>query len=114
VRNVLRKNMVRNQYSHYAIMEDREVFTIIFDDTSKKTIPFLGEVLQNLPFFSLQIDAKMGYGHVFDFHPSYLSCDLRRLIESSMTENDINGELLVLQSWGFGQPGSILNLIQDS
>ena len=52
IRNVLRKNMVRNQYSHYALMEDREVFTIIFDDTNKKTIPFLGEVLQNLPFFS--------------------------------------------------------------
>jgi hypothetical protein len=45
--------MVRNQYSHYALIEDREVFTIMFDDTPKKVIPFLGEVLQNLPFFSL-------------------------------------------------------------
>jgi len=113
VRNVLRKNMVRNQYTHYAMMDDREVFTVIFDDQPKKVIPFLGEVLQSLPFFSFQINYEMGYGHVFDFHPSYLSCDLRMLIESSMKEHGINGELFVLHSFIFGQPGSILQLIPD-
>ncbi|MHA1615047.1 MAG: hypothetical protein ACTSW7_04880 [Candidatus Thorarchaeota archaeon] len=114
VRNVLRKNMLRNQYTHVAIMDaDRESFTLTFDDKSKKVIPFLGKVLPNLPFSWLQLDRQMGYGVVFDFHPPYLSCDLRNLIESSMKDYDVNGELFVHQSWGFGQPGSILQLVPD-
>ncbi|MHA1907346.1 MAG: hypothetical protein ACW98Y_08635 [Candidatus Thorarchaeota archaeon] len=113
VRSVLQKNLLRHQYSHSRIMEDRDVFSVVFDDKSKKVIPFLGEVLQNLPFFSLQIDAEMGYGHLVDFHPSYLTCDLRNLIESSMNEHQVNGELFVLHSWGFGEPGSILQLLPD-
>ena len=114
VRNVLRKNLLRNQYTIYATMEgDRESFTLTFDDKSKKVIPFLGEVLPNLPVSWIQLDHKMGYGILFDFHPPYLSCDLRNLIESSMREHDVNGELFVHQSWGFGHPGSILQLISE-
>jgi hypothetical protein len=114
IRNVLRKNMLRNQYTLYSIMgSDRESFTLTFDDKSKRVIPFLGEVLSNLPFSWLQMDREMGYGIVFDFHPPYLSGDLRTLIESSMKEHDVNGELFVLQSWGLGQPGSILRLVPD-
>ncbi|NHJ15285.1 MAG: hypothetical protein EAX95_16510 [Candidatus Thorarchaeota archaeon] len=113
IRNVLRKNMVRNQYTHVSMMEDREAFTVIFDDQPKKVIPFLGEVLQNFAFFSFQINYEMSYGHIFDLHPSYLSCDLRMLIESSMRQHGINGELLALHSYLFGQPGSILQLIPD-
>jgi len=114
VRNVLRKNMLRNQYTHFGIMDlDREFFAITFDDRSKRVIPFLGEVLPNLPFFLFQTDIEMGYGHIFEFHPSYLSCDVRKLIESSMKEHGINGEMFVVRSWGFGHPGSILQLVSD-
>jgi len=114
VRNVLRKNMVRNQYTYPAFMDlEREFFTITFDDKSKKVIPFLGDVLPNLPFFSLQTDVEMSYGHIFEYHPSHLSCEMRNIIESSMKEHDVNGELFVLHSWGYGYPGSILQLVPD-
>ena len=92
---------------------DRESFTITFDDKSRKVIPFLGEVLPNLPVSWFQTDREMSCGYIFDFHPPYLSCDLRNLIESSMKEHDVNGELFVLLSWGLGQPGSILRLLPD-
>ncbi|MFW9893854.1 MAG: hypothetical protein ACFFFO_16735, partial [Candidatus Thorarchaeota archaeon] len=88
-------------------------FTITFEDKSKKVIPFLGEVLPNLPVSNLQTDSEMSYGHIWDFHPPYLSCDLRNLIESSMKEHDVNGELFIQQSWGIGAPGSILQLVSD-
>ena len=88
-----------------------ESFAITFDDKSGKTIPFLGEVLPNLMWSWLQTDARMGCGHIFSSHPSYLSDDLRNLIESSMKEHDVNGELFALHSWGYGHPGSILQLV---
>jgi hypothetical protein len=114
VRNVLRKNMLRNQYTQYAIMEpDRESFAILFDDKSKKTIPFLGEVLPNLPMSWFQTDREMECGYLADYHPPYLSCDLRNLIESSLKEHDVNGELFLVHSWGLGQPGSILRLLPE-
>jgi hypothetical protein len=114
IRNVLRKNMVRNQYTHYGIADfEREFFTIIFDDKSNKTIPFLGEVLPNIMWSWLQTDAQMGYGLIFASLPSYMSSDLRSLIESSMSEHDVNGELFLLHSWSYGQPGSILQLVAN-
>ena len=114
VRNVIRKNMLRNLYTHNAVMDpDRESFAITFDDKSEKVIPFLGEVLPNLPMSWFQADNKMGYGYLADYHPPYLTCDLRNLIESSMKEHDVNGELFVLHSWGLGQPGSILRLLSE-
>ncbi len=114
IRNVLRKNLLRNQYTHFAIMDvDREFYTITFDDKSKKTLPFLGEVLPQLPFFWIQTNAEMEHGYIFEYHPSYLSCDIRYMIETAMKENDVNGELFVLRSWGFGHPGSILQLVQE-
>ena len=114
IRNVLRKNMVRNQYTHYGIAgHDRKFFTIIFDDQGKKTIPFLGDVLPNIMWSWLQTDVEMGYGLVFASHPTYQSSELRNLIEVSMTEHDVNGELFLLHSWTYGQPGSILQLVPD-
>jgi len=114
IRNVLRKNMLRNQYTHQGYADsDREFFAITFDGTSKNVIPFLGEVLPNLLFFMLQTDADMSYGHIFGYYPSYLSRDIRGLIETSMTEHGIAGEHFVVNSWGFGHPGSILQLIPD-
>ncbi len=114
IRNVMRKNLLRNQYTHFAIMDvDREFYTVTFDDKSKKTIPFLGEVLSQLPFFWIQTDAAMEYGYIFEYHPSYLSCDVRYMIESAAKEHDLNSELFVLRSWGFGHPGSVLQLVKD-
>ena len=114
IRNILRKNMVRNQYTHHGFTDlDREMYNIIFDDKSKKVIPFLGEVLPNLPFSILYLDNQMSYGYIFEYHPSYLSCDMRKLIHSSMKEHDVHGELFVVRSWGYGEPGSLLQLIPD-
>ncbi len=114
VRNVLRKNMLRNQYTHFAIMDaDRESFVIIFDDASKKVIPFLGDILPNLPISMLHTDGEMSFGLLLDYHPRYFSCDLQTLIETSMREHDVNAEMFILKSWGFGHPGSILELVSD-
>ncbi|MFW9908191.1 MAG: hypothetical protein ACFFEF_06415 [Candidatus Thorarchaeota archaeon] len=114
IRNVLRKNLLRNQYTHFAIMDiDREFYTVIFDDRSKRTIPFLGAILPQLPFFWIQTNGDMEYGHIFEYHPSYLSCDVRYMVESALQEHDVNGELFVVRSWGFGHPGSILQLVDD-
>jgi hypothetical protein len=114
IRNVLRKNMVRNQFTHYGIAgSDRTFFNVLFDDKSSKTIPFLGEVLPNIMWSWLQTDAEMGYGLIFASHPSYMSPDLRSLIESSMSAHDVNGELFLLHSWSYGQPGSILQLVAN-
>jgi hypothetical protein len=114
IRNILRKNMLRNQYTHYAIMgPDREMLTILFDDKSEKVIPFLGEVLPSIPFFWIRTDPEMGYGHLFEYHPTHLSKDIRNLIESSLREHDVNAETLVTKSWTFGYPGSLLRLIPD-
>ncbi|MHA1907342.1 MAG: hypothetical protein ACW98Y_08615 [Candidatus Thorarchaeota archaeon] len=113
-RNVLRKNMVRNQYTHYAIMgPEREMLTIIFDDKSEKVIPFLGNILPSLPLVWLRTNKDMSYGHLFEHHPTYLSAEIRNLIQSSMKENDVDGEIFVTNSWVFGQPGSILRLVSD-
>ena len=59
----------------------------------------------------LQTDNEMGYGYIFEYHPTYLSYDIQTLLESSMREHGVNGEVFVIQSWGFGQPGSILRLL---
>ncbi len=113
-RNIMRKNLLRNQYTHYAIMgPEREMLTIIFDGGSKDVIPFLGEVLPNLPLFWLKTDLDMSYGHLFEHHPLYLSGKIRHLIESSMREHDVNGEVFITKSWAFGFPGSILRLVED-
>lgn len=45
----------------------------------------------------------------FDFK-SYLADELRMLVETSMKENDVNGDIHLIQSWSYGQPGSILQL----
>jgi len=114
IRNVLRKNMVRNQYTHYGIAgNDREFFIVLFDDKNSNTIPFLGEVIPNFMWFWLQTSAEMDYGLIFSSHPTYLSPNLRSLIESSMREHDVNGEILLIHSWAYGQPGSILQLVPD-
>lgn len=114
IRNVLRKNMVRNQYTHYGIAgRERQFFIVLFDDKSSNTIPFIGEVIPNLMWFWLQTSAEMDYGLIFSSHPIYLSSKLRSLIESSMNEHGINGEILLLHSWAYGQPGSILQLVPD-
>ena len=114
IRNVFRKNMVRNQYTHHGFTDlDREMYNITFNDQSKKVIPFLGEILPNLPFSIFYTDAKMSYGYIFEYHPSYLSCDVRKLIHSSMREHDVDGELFVVRSWGYGEPGSLLQLVPD-
>lgn len=114
-RNVMRKNLLRNQHLFHAIMSpQREMFSILLDDKSEKVIPFLGDVLPSLPLFWLKTDARMGYGHLFDWHPMYLSQDIRSLIETSMSEHDVNGEAFLTKSWAFGFPGSILRLIDDT
>lgn len=114
IRNVLRKHMVRNQYTHYGIAgKDREFFAILFDDQSSKTIPFLGEVIPNLMWFWLQTNMDMNYGMVFSSHPSYLSPDLRSLIESSIHVHGVKCEILLIHSWAYGQPGSILQLVPE-
>lgn len=114
IRNVLRKNMVRNQYTHYGIAgPEREYFIILFDDKSSKTIPFLGEVLPNIMWSWFQTDVEMSYGLVFVSHPTYMTLPLRNLIETSMRDHDVNGEIFHLHSWTYGQPGSILRLVSD-
>ncbi|MFW9849981.1 MAG: hypothetical protein ACFFF4_12660 [Candidatus Thorarchaeota archaeon] len=113
IQSVFRKNMVRNQYTHPAIMEDCESYALYFDDKKRKIIRFLGEVLQNLPFFTLQISSDMRCGFLVDNHPSYLTCEIRNLIDSSMKEHDVNGEIFAMHSWGFGHPGSILQLVSS-
>jgi len=114
IRNVLRKNMVRNQYTHYGIAgKDREYFIVLFNEKNSNTIPFIGEVIPNLMWFWLQTSAEMDYGLIFSSHPTYLSPKLRSLIESSMQEHNVNGEILLIHSWAYGQPGSILQLVLD-
>lgn len=112
IRNVLRKHMVRDQYTHYGIAgNDRRFFCILFDDNSKRTIPFLGEVLPNIMWCWLQTNADMSHGLIFSSHPTYMSSDLQNLIESSIQENDVNAEAFLIHSWSYGQPGSILQLV---
>ncbi|MFW9955246.1 MAG: hypothetical protein ACFFD3_11885 [Candidatus Thorarchaeota archaeon] len=113
-RNVMRKNLLRNQHTHYAIMgPEREMLTILFDGKNKNVIPFLGEVLPNLPLFWLKTDLDMSCGHLFEHHPTYLSGEIRHLIDSSMKEHDVDGETFITKSWAFGFPGSILRLVAD-
>lgn len=113
-RNVMRKNLLRNQHTHYAIMgPEREMLTILFDGKSKDVIPFLGDILPNLPLFWLKTDLGMNCGHLFEHHPPYLSGEIRHLIDSSMAEHDVNGEVFLTKSWAFGFPGSILRLVAD-
>ncbi|MFW9848323.1 MAG: hypothetical protein ACFFF4_04240 [Candidatus Thorarchaeota archaeon] len=113
-RNVMRKNLLRNQHTHYAIMgPEREMLTILFDDKSEKVIPFLGDILPSLPLFWLQMDTKMSYGHLFEHHPDYLSSEVRNLIDTTMKEYDVNCEIFLNKSWAFGFPGSILRLVKD-
>ena len=114
IRNVLRKHMVRDQYTHYGIAgNDRRFFCILFDDDSSKTIPFLGQVLPNIMWSWLQTTNDMSYGLIFASHPTYMSSDLQNLIESSIQENRINAEIFLIHSWSYGQPGSILQLTTD-
>ena len=114
VRNVLRKNMLRNQYTNYSILGiDREIMSITFNDKSKKVIPFLGDVLPSVPVSWLRVDSKMSYGHILVIHPSYLSCDVRHLIETAVKENDVNSDMFLVHQYMLGYPGSILRLISD-
>lgn len=113
IRNVLRKNMLRNQYTHFGLIHDRDSLSLVFDDKRKKVIPFLGEILQNLPISMLQVNTELSCGYLLEFHPAYMSCELRNLIESSMKNHDVNGEIFVVHSWGFGHPGSILQLVSS-
>ena len=114
IRNIMRKNMLRNQYTHYAIMgPEREMLTILFDDHSKKMIPFLGDILSSIPLFWIRADNKMEYGHIYVQYPQYLSKDLQNMIASSLIDHDVNAEVLITKSWTFGYPGSILRLIPD-
>ena len=114
IRNVLRKHMVRDQYTHYGIAgNDRRFFCILFDDNNSRTIPFLGQVLPNIMWAWLQTNNEMSYGLIFASHPTYMSSDLQNLIESSIQENSVNAETFLIHSWSYGQPGSILQLVAD-
>ena len=79
----------------------------------ERVIPFLGDVLPNLPLFWLRSNSDLSYGHLFEHHPDYLSNDIRNLIETSMKEHDVNCEVFVTKSWAFGFPGSILRLVAE-
>lgn len=114
IRNVLRKHMVRDQYTHYGIAgNDRRFFCILFDDDSKRTIPFLGDVLPNIMWSWFQTNTDMSYGLIFASHPTYMSSDLQNLIESSIQENGVNAEIFLIHSWSYGHPGSILQLVSS-
>jgi hypothetical protein len=114
IRNVLRKHMVRDQYTHYGIAgNDRRFFLILFDDSNQRTIPFIGEVLPNIMWSWFQTNAEMSYGLIFASHPSYMSSDLQKLIETSIQAHSVNAEVFLIHSWSYGQPGSILQLVAD-
>ncbi|MHA1908315.1 MAG: hypothetical protein ACW98Y_13535 [Candidatus Thorarchaeota archaeon] len=113
VRNILRKNLIRN-LNTFIPSHDRQILFVLFDDTKKKTIPFLGKIIPSAPMTELKANDDMSCGAVFTYYPSYLSCDMRLHVESTLSECDVNGEIFIMKNFKRTGTAHLLSLIQDS
>jgi hypothetical protein len=112
VRNVLRKHMICDSYS-IIVAPDREAIAIHFDDSPTKTVPALSMIVPSLPMMEILSNQSFSHGYVFAYMPTYLSCDVRDIIESSLSDFDVNAELFVFKSYKRAPSASVLSLIQE-
>jgi hypothetical protein len=113
LRNIFRKHLIRHQYT-FALGNDRMQSLIYFNDSIKKTLPFLGDVLPNVPQSVLRANDSMTCGSMYIYYPPYLIEDIRYFINSKLEESDLNSAVYDLQEWKHAETSNILSLLPFS
>ncbi|MHA2426008.1 MAG: hypothetical protein ACXAEF_14555, partial [Candidatus Thorarchaeota archaeon] len=111
LRNVLRKNLVRSQYSIIP-SHDRHFLFIHFDDEQRKTLDMLGRILPRVPVAYLHSNHSFDYGLVGVVFPTYLACDAREVIQSAVAKSEVNTEVFSLKSFKRGGTANLLRIIE--
>jgi hypothetical protein len=109
-RNVFRKHMVRQQYN-FVLSGNRKHVLILFKDSQKRIIPFLGTILINLPQIVLRTNRSMTYGMMYIYYPQYLTDKVQDFVSTTIKETEVDAQVFDIKEYKHAETSNILSLI---
>jgi hypothetical protein len=86
---------------------------ILFDDMSKKTIPFVAQVVSNVPVCVMHANFNLTDGALYIFYPKYLYNSMQNFISKTISKTDINADVYDILEAKHAETSSILSLLKS-